>query len=124
MPILSAMHRGSFCSGCGERLRDGARFCDRCGRPVDSGPSATPFAGGDIYRSTRLVVGQQRVMVSLGFAMMGVLMIVVGLLMPSLFSPFVASPTAFRIIPIAMGIVLIAFSAISYFISRRNAEQH
>ncbi len=33
-PPVNAPERPAYCSGCGTRLRPSARFCGRCGRPV------------------------------------------------------------------------------------------
>ena len=111
---------GPFCSGCSERLRRGAKFCDRCGRPVDASQGVLR---GEMYRSTSLVVGQQRIIGALGMTMMGILMILVGAVIPAPEGFMGDGARAFKSIATIMGLVVLAFSAVIYFASKKHAEQ-
>lgn len=112
---------GPFCSGCGEKLRPEARFCDRCGRSVDG--AAHGALGGEMYRSTSLVVGQQRVAGALGMAMVGILIIIMGAAVP-VPDGFLGGPgRTFSTISTIMGSVVLAFSVLIYLASKRQAER-
>lgn len=112
---------GPFCSGCGERLRHGAKFCDRCGRSVDAGTQGA--LGGEMYRSTSLAIGQGRIMGVLGMAMVGVLMILMGVLVPVPEGPMGEPGRIFSTISTIMGAVVLAFSVLIYLASKRHAER-
>lgn len=112
---------GPFCSGCGERLRRGAKFCDRCGRSVDASQGAL---GGDMYRSTTLVVGQQRIIGALGMAMVGIFMIIVSFVFPAPEGFMGDGARTFKTLALLMGLFVLALSAIAYVVSKRHADEH
>lgn len=112
---------GPFCRGCGEKLRQGARFCDRCGRPVDGETHGA--LGGEMYRSTSLVVGQRRVAGALGMAMVGILMIIMGAAVP-VPDGFLGGPgRTFSTISMIIGSIVLAFSVLIYLASKRQAKR-
>ena len=112
---------GPFCSGCGERLRRGARFCDRCG--LSTVADGQGVLGGEMYRSTSMAVGQGRIMGALGMAMVGVIMILMGLMFPMPEGPFGETGRAFSTMITIMGLVVLAFSVLIYTIGKRHAEK-
>jgi predicted amidophosphoribosyltransferase len=42
-----------FCATCGNRVNDGARFCDNCGAPLQAPDAVLPDAPGRPVRQTR-----------------------------------------------------------------------
>ncbi|GCE22978.1 zinc ribbon domain-containing protein [Dictyobacter kobayashii] len=42
-----------FCSACGQRIKDGARFCDNCGSPLQEPGAITPYGSNMPIRQSR-----------------------------------------------------------------------
>ena len=40
MDFVSEVTKMAFCSNCGNKLEDGARFCPRCGAPIGVGDNS------------------------------------------------------------------------------------
>jgi phage shock protein C len=63
-----------FCTQCGAKLDDSARFCTTCGKPTDVPPSAEPPAAGAATsavppkRLRRILAGKKIAGVCAGFA--------------------------------------------------------
>ena|SRR5581483_3401593 len=60
-----------FCTQCGTKLEETARYCTSCGKPVDAPPPSTPFqeAPGQTPRKLhRIVAGKKIAGVCTGFA--------------------------------------------------------
>jgi phage shock protein C len=56
-----------FCTQCGTRLDDSARYCTSCGKPVGVPPGATPLPGTG--KRLRRIVAQKKIAgVCAGFA--------------------------------------------------------
>jgi len=106
------MEKASHCSGCGEELRNDAKFCDRCGQP----DPAAQFQSGDARMSAHWAVKLQRSVVMIMFVIMGLIMVAIGLVIPSFTTQWGDAVVAFRYIPIGMGALLIVFGLLSYFL--------
>ena len=80
----------------------------------------------EVFRSTRLVVSQQRLYASLGMIFMGILVTCIALSMPPMSStPFgPADDYSMRNIALLMGLGFIGFGALVYFLSRVDEESH
>lgn len=85
--------------------------------------AANGVLGGEVYHSTSLVVGQQRVIGVLGMFMVGIIMIVIGAAVPTMDGPLGDPGRAFRTISMIMGSVVMAFSVLIYLVSKRHAER-
>jgi len=57
-----------FCTQCGTRLGEGARFCMSCGKPVDASPAAPPIAHAAPHRLRRIRAQKKIAGVCAGFA--------------------------------------------------------
>ena len=109
-----------YCSECGSQLGEGARYCDRCGAGVGDNETriAESAKTGDIYRSTRLYVSQQRLIAAVIFAGLGILLLVMAVSIPPMPSePFgPADDYTFNTIAGATGFVFIAIGLAIYFL--------
>jgi len=117
--------RMGYCSKCGNELREGAAYCDRCGTSAISPSYAdnSNLRGGDIYRSAGLIVSQQRLILSMMFGGMGVLFLVMSAVvqpMPGMFGQ--PSDSTFNTITLAMGLVLILIG-IGIFVLGRSVQR-
>ena len=77
-----------------------------------------------MYRSTTLVVGQQRIIGALGMAMVGIFMIIVSFVIPSPEGFMGDGSRTFKTLALLMGLFVLALSAIAYMVSKRHAEQN
>lgn len=76
-----------------------------------------------MYRSTSMVVGQGRIMGVLGMAMVGIIMVLMGVLVPVPEGPLGEPGRIFGTLITIMGLVVLAFSVLIYTIGKRHAEK-
>jgi hypothetical protein len=127
----------SFCKECGAELRDGAKYCDKCGSKVGFDPGAASnsdygqtgrrmVVDAGVLRSTKLVVSQQRLFISLGLIFVGIMTLGLSMTMPPMPStPFgPADDYSMRNIGLLMGLGLMAFGFLVYFLGRADEKGH
>ena len=115
-----------YCRECGNELRAGAEFCDRCGAAVDGAqPTVTAAPSTEIYRSTRLYVAQQRLIASILLVGVGIVALVMAAAVPPMPPSFFnSSPDyTFNTIATVMGLVMIGIGIAIYFLGGASARK-
>jgi phage shock protein C len=58
-----------YCTQCGARLSDDARFCTACGKPVNAAPSGAPAVAAPAPKKLRRIMAEKKIAgVCAGFA--------------------------------------------------------
>ena len=109
-------------------MRPGARFCDNCGENQLRKDETSPvdFNDGQIVRSTKMYISQQRLILCISLVGFGILALVMAATIPPMPSePFgPADDYSFNTMVAVMGVVSLIMGVVIYVFGRSDQEQY